>query len=90
MRVCRIEGSVHSTVKDRTLAAEKILVARPVDLEGRPAGDPLLALDKVDAGEGDLVLVHKEGGGARILLDDDRSPVQCIVIAVIDDIRLEQ
>lgn len=88
MKICRVTGTVHSTVQDPTLAGERILVAQPLDLDGEETGAPLLALDRVDAGIGDLVLLHKEGGGARILLGNDRSPVQCIVIAVVDRVAV--
>lgn len=84
MKICRVTGTVHSTAQDRTLAGHKILVTQPLALDGRESGPPLLALDRVDAGVGDLVLLHKEGGGARIVLEDDRNPVQCLVIAVLD------
>ncbi|MCA9319679.1 MAG: EutN/CcmL family microcompartment protein [Planctomycetes bacterium] len=90
MRICRIEGSVHATVQDENLVGQSILIARPVDLEGHPDGPALLALDRVGAGSGDLVLVMKEGGGARIVLENPDSPVQCLVVAVIDDISLSE
>lgn len=89
MKICRVTGTVHSTAQDSSLAGERILVTQPLDLDGAAAGAPLLALDRVDAGVGDMVLLHKEGGGARILLGNDRSPVQCIVIAVLDRVALE-
>jgi ethanolamine utilization protein EutN len=63
----RVTGSVHATVKDPPLAGERILVTRAVGLDGALIGRPLLALDRVDAGVGDLVLVNKEGGSARMI-----------------------
>jgi len=44
----------------------------------------MIAVDKVDAGDGDLVLVNKEGGSARMLLGDDEIPVQAVIVGVID------
>jgi len=90
VRICRITGSVHATVKDPPLEGAKILIAQPVDLEGRETGAPFLCLDRDGAGEGDLVLMTKEGGGARMILSDPRSPVQCLAVAVIDDIHLAE
>lgn len=89
MKLCRITGSVHATVKEPRLEGHRILIAQPIDVAGRDEGEALLALDQVDAGPGDLVLVMKEGGGARIILGDDRHPVQCLVIAVVDDLTLD-
>lgn len=85
MKLCRITGSVHATVKNAHLEGHKILIAQPLDADGKDDGEVMLALDQVSAGPGDLVLVMKEGGGARIVLGDDRNPVQCLVIAVVDE-----
>ena len=89
MKICRVTGTVHSSAQDHTLEGHKILVTQPLDLDGAESGAPLLALDRVDAGVGDLVLLHKEGGGTRIVLEDDRNPVQCLVIAVLDRAMIE-
>jgi ethanolamine utilization protein EutN len=88
MILSRIVGSVHATVKDAPLGGERILMAQPVDLNGAPAGRILLALDRVDAGVGDLVLVNKEGGSARILYENEETPVQAVIIAVVDDLEV--
>ncbi len=84
MKICRITGTVHATVKDTTLEGERILIAQPLSLDGEAAGVPLLAVDRADAGVGDHVLLMKEGGSARLILADDASPVQCVVVAVVD------
>ena len=88
MKLCRITGSLHATIKNARLEGQRILIAQPLDAAGRDDGEVMLALDQVDAGPGDRVLVMKEGGGARIVLGDDRHPVQCLVIAVVDDLLL--
>jgi ethanolamine utilization protein EutN len=88
MQICRIEGSVYATVQDKALDGERLLLAQPLTLEGQPAGAPLVAVDRAQAGPGDLVLVFKEGGSARMVLGNERSPVQAVVIAVIDDVNL--
>ncbi len=90
MKLCRITGSLHATVKSPRLEGRRIMIAQPLDAAGRDDGEALLALDEVDSGPGDMVLVMKEGGGARIVLGDDRSPVQCLVIAVVDDLILNE
>ena len=86
--MCRIEGSVHATVKDESLAAASLLLAQPVGLEGEREGEPLIAVDRAGAGDGDLVLVMKEGGSARIVLENEDIPVQCVIVAVIDDVQI--
>ncbi len=90
MKLCRIEGSVHASVSTLDGSTGRILICQPLNAAGRVDGAPLLALDRVSAGEGDLCLVMKEGGGARIILEDPRCPVQCLVIAIVDDFRLSE
>jgi microcompartment protein CcmK/EutM len=90
MILSRVTGSVHATVKDAPLEGERILITKPVGLDGVPFGRPLLALDRVDAGIGDLVLVNKEGGSARILYGSEETPVQAVIIAVVDDIQIDE
>ena len=85
MRLCRVEGSVDATMKDPSLSGKKIMVVQPLNTIGRADGSSFLALDQVGAGRGDLVLVMKEGGGARIVLQDKKSPVQTLIIAIVDD-----
>jgi microcompartment protein CcmK/EutM len=82
---------VVSTQKNQYLADNRLLVVQPVDLQLKPIGSSLLALDVVDAGEGDLVLLLKEGGGARIIFQNDRIPLQTVVVGVVDamDVRPE-
>lgn len=78
-------------VKNPRLEGAKLLLCQPVDLEDRPKGDvSFIAVDRVQAGEGDLVLVNKEGGGARLTLGDESSPVQAMVVAVVDDLHVDR
>lgn len=90
MIISRVVGDIVSTQKNSHFEGYKLLVVQPVELDGEtPVGSSMIALDKVDAGEGDLVLVNKEGGSARILLEDQEIPVQAVIVAVIDGIDLE-
>ena len=84
----RVTGTVHATVSSSHLVGERLLVVRGVDLEQKLSGKPLVCLDRADAGPGDLVLVNREGGAARILYENDRIPVQGIVLGVVDRIEL--
>lgn len=85
MLICRVIGDVVSTQKNVHLNSHKLLLVQPVDLDGRTAtGASMIALDKVDAGDDDLVLVNKEGGSARTLLENENIPVQAVIVGVID------
>jgi ethanolamine utilization protein EutN len=51
-----------------------------------PKGNSMIAVDRVNAGKDDLVLVNKEGSSARLMLGDDENPVQAVIVGVIDGI----
>ncbi len=89
MTICRVTGSVVSTHKNEHLEGHKILVVQPVDLDRKLIGGDLLALDEVDAGIGDLVLVMREGGSARIIFDNKKIPIQAVIVGVIDNYHTE-
>jgi ethanolamine utilization protein EutN len=84
----RVTGSVVSTQKTGTLRGHKILIVQPVNLEGTPEGRDILALDTVDAGTGDTVLVVQEGEAAAQILRRKDVPVHSLVVAVVDALDL--
>lgn len=86
MILARVTGSVTSTDKDPELAAYKLLVVQPLDLHDGADGEELIAVDRVDAGVGDRVLVVKEGNAARQITGRDRVPLQAIVVGVVDHV----
>ncbi|KAB2879167.1 hypothetical protein F9K33_10085 [bacterium] len=88
MMICKVTGSIVSTHKNENLNGHKIMIVQPVDLNQKPTGSDLLAIDEVSAGVGDLVLVMKEGVGARIILKNKKIPVQAVIVGVIDDFHI--
>ncbi|MCA9782252.1 MAG: EutN/CcmL family microcompartment protein [Candidatus Cloacimonetes bacterium] len=89
MKIATVTGSVVSTLKNPEFVGYKLLLVTDTDLDGSLLGDPYIALDTVDAGQGDRVLINKEGGGARLLLDNPRIPVQAVIVGVVDDWHTE-
>ncbi|MFN2384275.1 MAG: EutN/CcmL family microcompartment protein [Gemmatimonadota bacterium] len=87
MILARVAGTVTSTDKDAELASYKLLVVQPLALDGADDGPEEIAIDQVDAGIGDRVLVMREGGSARLVTGRDRLPLQNIVIGVVDDVH---
>lgn len=86
MILATVTGTVTSSDKDRELADYKLLVVQPLSLAGDPSGDEMIAIDRVDAGVGDRVLVSREGTGARLVTGRERIPLQNMVIGVVDRI----
>ena len=66
----------------------KILVVQPLNLDGSDRGEPVLALDAVDAGVGDRVLLTTEGFSAMTAVGRPNSPIDMAVIGVIDSVDL--
>ena len=84
MFLAQVLGTVVSPVQIPILDGEKLLLLRPVDPEGRPAGKTRIGLDRAQAGEGDRVLVVDEGNSARQILGDPKAPVKTVVVGVVD------
>jgi microcompartment protein CcmK/EutM len=90
MILCKVTGTIVSTQKKETLRNQKILMVQPVRLDGSPVGRDLLALDTVDAGVGDTVLVVQEGQSAAQVLKRTDVPVHSVVVAVVDGLDVRE
>ena len=89
MLIGRVIGEVWATQKQASHEGSKILYVQPLHLDGSDRGDPILALDAVDAGVGDRVLVVTEGFSAMTAVNRPNSPIDMAVVGVIDTIELE-
>ena len=89
MILCRITGSVVSTIHHPVVEGQKLLVAERLDPIGRPTGGYIIALDAIGAGQGETVLILDEGSGARQILGDSNAPVRSIVVGIVDAVELE-
>ena len=88
MLIGRIIGDVVATQKSPSHQGRKILVVQPLNLDGTDRGDPVLALDAVDAGIGDRVLLVTEGFSAMTAVGRPQSPIDMAVIGVVDSVDL--
>ena len=88
MIIARVIGDVVATQKHASHEGRKILLVQPLDLDGSARGDAVLALDAVDAGVGDRVLVVQEGWSAMTAVDRPQTPIDMAVIGVVDTITL--
>lgn len=67
MQIAKVIGSVVATCKDELLTGVKLLVIQPVDSTGKNEGAPLVAVDTVGAGFGELIFFAKSKEGAMAL-----------------------
>jgi ethanolamine utilization protein EutN len=88
MLIARVIGEMVSTHKHESHQGRKALLVQPLNLDGSDRGDPVIAMDAVDAGAGDRVLLVTEGFSAMTAVDRPQSPIDMAVIGVIDRIDL--
>jgi len=86
MIFARVTGTVVCTLKDEKLVGSKLLLVQPVDLAGAVKGSPLVAVDSVGAGEGELVLIV-QGSSARQTSRTDGRPVDAVIFAIVDTVE---
>ena len=89
MLLAKIVGTVVATRKDPRLVSNKLLIARPIDPRGKAEGNYLVAVDTVDAGVGETVLIVS-GSSARMAAGLKDCPVDAAVIGIIDDIDVKE
>lgn len=88
MEVGRVAGTVTSTIKIPVLDGHRLLVCDIEDVEGRTAGYTI-ALDVVDAGVGDTVLILDEGSSARQILGLDNGAIRAVVVGIVDQLVVD-
>lgn len=84
MIVGRVIGRVWSTIKEPNLTGHKLLLVQ--DLNATDSKRTIVAVDVVDAGVGDVVLVVHEGGSARQCMDAPDAPVNAAAVAFVDSV----
>lgn len=87
----KVIGNVVSTVKAPGYESKKILIIQPIHPDGTNNGKTFLAIDGVQAGEGDIVLTLDEGNSARSIIEEPESlTVKAVVAGIVDDIDLQE
>ena len=87
MTLGRVVGTVVSTRKDERLEGFKLLIVKAVDPDGKEKNSYVVAVDTVDAGIGELVLVVT-GSSARMSSGCQERPVDAAVVGIIDTVDL--
>ncbi|MFH1220929.1 MAG: EutN/CcmL family microcompartment protein [Candidatus Eisenbacteria bacterium] len=90
MYIGKVIGDVVSSVKHDSLRCHKILIVQPLEPDGKPQGEPILAIDMVDSGTGDTVLIVDQGTAARTVLAMEYPTIRTLILGVVDRIDLGQ
>ncbi len=77
-------GTITSTIQHPFYQGKKLLMVDKTKSDGTPTGDILIAVDAVDAGMGQEVLVIDEGNSARSIVQSATAPLRSIIVGIID------
>jgi microcompartment protein CcmK/EutM len=88
MIFAKVIGTVTATKKDENLKGMKLLLCKEVDQNQNPLDTYHVAVDTVQAGEGDFVLITY-GSAARMTDLTRNAPTDAVVMAIIDDVQIE-
>jgi microcompartment protein CcmK/EutM len=87
--LCRVIGNVVSSVQHPVYDGRTLLLCQPVQGDGETSRlYAFIAVDSVQAGEGDLVVVAREGNAARQVLGSDEDPFHSVVLGIVDEVRI--
>ena len=89
MKIGRVAATVVATIRAPVLDGRRLLLVDLLDLEGRPTGRDLIAVDSVGAGAGETVLVLDEGNGARQVLRAPQAPVRAVIVGIVDELLVD-
>jgi len=87
MLIGRVIGELVATQKHPSHEGRKVLIVQPLNLDGSDRGDAVLALDAVDAGIGDRILLATDGWAASSATGRPQSPIDMAVIGFIDQVE---
>ena len=87
MILAKVVGTVVATRKDPRLVSSKLLIARSMDPRGKPEGNYVVAIDTVDAGFGETVLIVS-GSSARMAAGMKDCPVDAAIVGIVDEIEV--
>jgi microcompartment protein CcmK/EutM len=88
MKVGRVSGTVISTINIPLLDEHRLLLCDVEDVDGQPSGYTI-AVDVVDAGVGDTVLILDEGSSARQILGLDHGAIRAVVVGIVDELVVD-
>ena len=87
MLIARVIGDLTATRKHPTHEGAKILLVQPLELDGADRGNPVVALDSVNAGIGDRVLLVTDGYAAFTALGFKQAPIDSAVVGIVDHVE---
>lgn len=91
MFLAKVKGNIVSTQKNKHLVGHKLLLTHEIDNDGNFVGNmDLISIDLVNSGIGDIVIVVQEGDAVQQILGHSNAPVNTMIIAVVDNIEINE
>lgn len=90
MRIGRVTGTVVSTIHHPVVEGRRMLLVDLLGFDLEPTGGYVVAMDTVDAGAGETVLVLDEGTGARQVLGEPEAPIRAVVVGIVDEMAVRE
>jgi len=90
MKLAKVAKHVVCTQKHPFYKGLKTFMVKPLKLDGSEDGTTFVAIDRVQAGIGDTVLLMQEGSSARFMFDDQEAPARSVIVGIIDHVEIVQ
>ncbi|MFA5523840.1 MAG: EutN/CcmL family microcompartment protein [Tissierellales bacterium] len=84
MQLGRVVGTVVATRKSESLVGNKLLITQPIDIDSKPSGKPIIAVDTVGAGIGEVVL-YATGAASRNAADKKNAAIDAAIVGIVDN-----
>lgn len=86
----KVVGTIVTTISHRSFKNRRLLVVQPLIMDGDTPDGDFIALDNTHAGIGDVVLVNREGNGARQVLKDPDAAVISVIVGIVDSASISE
>jgi len=87
MLLAGVEGNVVATRKHSSFEGWRFVICQPINGAGEPEGVPQVAIDPHGAGMHQRVIISSDGGTARKIVGDEKSPARWFVLGIVDELE---
>ncbi len=88
MILAKVVGTVVTTMSHPDYKNRRLLVVQPLGMEGEEPDGDFVAIDNTHAGIGDTVLINREGGGARQVLQNPNACIISVIVGIVDSVYI--
>ena len=88
MRLARVLGTVVASQKHPAYEGMRVMLCQPVGFDGEGYGRQVVAVDRVQAGAGELVLLLTEGTGVRQIMQTGDTPIRTLIVGIVDELSV--